>query len=168
MPRLQKILQIGNGINLGDACWWRSILEGADHELQAMDDLVLCRGRGDSVVGMTEFNCVRDGLALGVAFDQLEAAIQVQGGPNVEAFLGTVVPRMTGGRLGMDQDASTHWSERGLVEINGAIEELPHGDLGLRAACQEIESELSPDWFSSCVVQNVRKKLLPGTNPTVL
>ena len=24
------------------------------------------------------------------------------------------------------------------------------------------------DWFSSCVVQNVRKKLLPGTNPTVL
>jgi hypothetical protein len=23
------------------------------------------------------------------------------------------------------------------------------------------------DWFSSCVVQNVRKKLLPGTNPTV-
>ncbi len=24
------------------------------------------------------------------------------------------------------------------------------------------------DWFSSCVVQSVRKKLLPSTNPTVL
>jgi hypothetical protein len=40
-----------------------------------MDDLVFCRRRWDSVVGMMEFNCVRVDLALGVTFDQLEAAI---------------------------------------------------------------------------------------------
>jgi hypothetical protein len=40
-----------------------------------MDDLVFCRGRWDSAVGMMEFNCVGDDLALGFAFDQLEAAI---------------------------------------------------------------------------------------------
>ena len=93
MPRFKKIiLQIGNGVNLGDASWWRHILEGAGHDLQAMDDLVFCRGRRDSAVSMAEFNSVRDDLALGIVFDQLEAAIQVQGGPNVEAFLGLVVP----------------------------------------------------------------------------
>ena len=92
MPRFKKILQIGNDINLGDASWQRHILEGARHDLQAMDDLVFCRGRRDSAVSMAEFNSVRDDLALGIVFDQLEAAMQVQGGPNVEAFLGLVVP----------------------------------------------------------------------------
>jgi hypothetical protein len=52
-----------------------------------MDDLVFCRGRQDSLVGITELNSFGDDLVLGIAFDQLEAVMRVQGGPNVEAFL---------------------------------------------------------------------------------
>jgi hypothetical protein len=143
-PRLKKILQIGNDINLGDPCWWRSILEGASHDLQAMDDLVFCRERWDNAVGMMEFSYFGDDLALGVAFDQLEAAIRVQGGPDVEVYLGTVVPQMPGGRFDVDQDRTFHWSERGLVEIKGVVEELPRGDARVEGGLlQKIESELS-------------------------
>jgi hypothetical protein len=81
VPRVKKISQIGNGINLGDACWRRSILEGAGHELQAMNDIAFCQGRWGRVVGVTEFNSVRDDRALSVTFDQLETAIQVHAGP---------------------------------------------------------------------------------------
>jgi hypothetical protein len=93
---------------------------------------------------MTEFNYVGDDLALGVAFDQLEVATQVQGGPNLEAFLGKVVSRTLGDRLGVDQDATSHWSKRGLVEIKGAVEELPCRDQRVECSMlQKIESELS-------------------------
>jgi hypothetical protein len=71
---------------------------------------------------MAEFNSIGNDLALGIAFDQLEAAIRVQGGPNVEAFLSTVVPRAPVGRLSMDKDTTSHRSERGLVDIKGAME----------------------------------------------
>ncbi len=95
------------------------------------------------MVGMTEFDSIGDDLVLCIAFDQLEIVIQVQGGPNVEAFLGAVVPRALGGRLGMDMDATSYWFKRGLVEIKGGIEELPHGDLRVEGSLsQKIESEL--------------------------
>ncbi len=77
---------------------------------------------------MMEFNSVCNDLAFGITFNQLEAAIQFHGWPNVEAFLGTVVPRAPGGRLGMDKDATSHRSKRGLVEIKEAVEELSRRD----------------------------------------
>ncbi len=81
MPRFKKILQIGNGINLGDASWRRHILEGAGHDLQAMDGLVFCRGRRDSAVSMAEFNSVRDDLALGIILTSLKQQCKSKGGP---------------------------------------------------------------------------------------
>jgi hypothetical protein len=47
----------------------QSILEGARHDLETMDDLVFWRGRGDGVISMMEFNHVQDDLTLGVTLD---------------------------------------------------------------------------------------------------
>jgi hypothetical protein len=44
------------------------------------------------MVGMAELYCIGDDLALGVCIDQLEAAVGVHGGTNVEAILSTKVP----------------------------------------------------------------------------
>ncbi len=96
------------------------------------------------MVGMTKFNYVGYDLALDVTFDQLEAAIRVQGGPNVEALLGTLVPKTPGGRLSVGQDTTSHWSKRGLVEVIRSIEELPRRDPRVEGSLsQKIESELS-------------------------
>ena len=52
-----------------------------------MNDSVLCRWGWDGKVGMAEFYCVRDNLALGVSIDKLEAAVGVHGWTNVESIL---------------------------------------------------------------------------------
>jgi hypothetical protein len=50
---------------------------------------------------------------------------------------------MLGGRLSVDQDTTFHWSKRGLIEIKGAVEELPRGDPRVEGRLlQKIESEL--------------------------
>ena len=50
----------------------------------------------DGKVGMAEFDSVRDDLALGVCIDKLEAAVGIHGWTNVEAILGTKIPRTSG------------------------------------------------------------------------
>jgi hypothetical protein len=43
----------------------------------------------------------------------------------------------------MDKDTTSQQSERGLFEIKGAMEELPHGDPRVEGSLsQKIESEL--------------------------
>ncbi len=42
---------------------------------------------------MAELDRIGDNLAFGVSVDKFEAAVQLQGWTNVEAILGTKVPR---------------------------------------------------------------------------
>jgi hypothetical protein len=93
-----------------------------------MDDLIFRRGQRDGAVGMAKFYLVRDDLALGVAPHKFEAAVRVECRTNVESFLGTEVPRAAGGRLSMDEHATTNRSKRSLVEVKQSLEVLPHGD----------------------------------------
>jgi hypothetical protein len=58
---------------------------------------------------MAEFDCIGDNLAFGVSVDKFEAAVQLQGQTNVEAILGTKVPRPARCWLSMDEDATTNW-----------------------------------------------------------
>ncbi len=74
-PQVKEIAKIGNGVHLQDARWRQSILEGASHDLQTMDDLIFRLGRRDGAVGMAKFYRVRDDLALGVAPHKFEAAV---------------------------------------------------------------------------------------------
>ena len=64
----------------------------------------------DGKIGMAEFNCIGDDLALDVCIDKLEAAVGIHGWNNVEAILGTKTPRLLGCRLGMDEDPTTNWT----------------------------------------------------------
>jgi hypothetical protein len=63
----------------------------------------------DRKVGMAEFDCIKDDMAFSVSVDKFEAALQLQGWTNVEAILGTKVPRPSRCWLGMDEDATTNW-----------------------------------------------------------
>ena len=64
--------------------------------LKAMNDSFLCRPSRDGKVGMAEFNCIRDDLALGICIDKLEAGVGIHGWTNVEAILGTKFPGALG------------------------------------------------------------------------
>ncbi len=57
-----------------------------------MDDFVVGRGSRYGAVGMTKLDCVKDDLALGVALDQFETAIQVECRSNVKAVLRMEIP----------------------------------------------------------------------------
>ena len=74
---------------------------------------------------MAEFDRIGDDLVLGIHLDQPVTAVRVEGWPNVEAILCAEVPGATGSWLGMDEDSTTHRSKGGLVEVKGAMEELP-------------------------------------------
>jgi hypothetical protein len=74
-----------------------------------MDDPILCGRCRDGKVGMAEFDCIGDNLAFGVSVDKFEAAVQLQGWTNVEAILGTKVPRPARFWLSMDEDVTTNW-----------------------------------------------------------
>ena len=118
-PRFKEFMEIGDGVELGDACRWQCTGNGTGNYLQSMDNLVFQSLQGDSDVLMPEFNCVGYELAFGVGLDKLEAPIGVQGRANVEAFLSTKVPRATGAGFGMDEDTTTHWSKKSFVEKKG-------------------------------------------------
>ena len=68
-----------------------------------MDDLIFRRRRGDGTKGMSEFNRVRDDLALGITLDELEAPVRIQRRTDVEAFFGAKVPCATRGWFSMDK-----------------------------------------------------------------
>ena len=73
-----------------------------------MNDSVFCRRSRDRKVGMAEFHCIGDDLALGVYIDKLEAAVGIHDWTNVEAILGTKIPRASGCWFGMDEDLTTY------------------------------------------------------------
>ena len=75
-----------------------------------MNDSVFGRWSRDGKIGMSEFNCIGYDLALGVCIDKLEAAVGIHGWTNVEAILGTKIPRTSGCWFGMDEDPTTNWT----------------------------------------------------------
>jgi hypothetical protein len=75
-----------------------------------MDDSIFWRWCRDGKVGVAEFNCIGDDLALGVSIDKFEAAVGIQGRSNVKAILSTKVPRPLGGWFGMDENPTTNWA----------------------------------------------------------
>ncbi len=52
-------------------------------------------------------------------------------------------------------------------EYNTLLHNIDSGPILRKLKHPPPPLDMVDDWFSSCVVQNVRKKLLPGTNPTV-
>ncbi len=77
---------------------------------------------------MAELHCIGDALALGVSVDELEALIRVQGGSNVESLLCSKVPRPPCDSFGMDEDPTTNWPKRRLIEVKRTLEVLPSAD----------------------------------------
>ena len=93
---------------------------------------------------MAEFYRVGDDLALGVCVDKLEASVGIHGWTNVESILGTKIPRASGCRFGMDEDPTTDWSQRRLVEIERPLKEFPSTDPRVQSGLpKKIEGKFS-------------------------
>jgi hypothetical protein len=108
-PRFIDVSKVGDCDHLGDTCGRRRPCEGSRNNLKAMGDLILCGQCRDKKVGMAEFDRIGYNLAFGVSINKFEAAVQLQGWTNVEAILGTKVPRPARYWLSMDEDATTNW-----------------------------------------------------------
>jgi hypothetical protein len=109
MPRFKDVLKVGNCFHLRDTCGRCHPCKGSRDNLKAMDDSILCGRCRDRKVRMAEFNCIGDNLVFGVRVDKFEAAVKLQGWTNVEAILGTKVPRPSRSWLGMYEDTTTNW-----------------------------------------------------------
>jgi hypothetical protein len=93
-PRFEDVSKVGDCIHLGDTYGRRCPRKVSGNNLKAMDGLILCGQCRDRKVGMAEFDHIGDDLAFGVSVDKFEAAIRLYGWTNVEAILGTKVPRL--------------------------------------------------------------------------
>jgi hypothetical protein len=107
-PTFKDVSKVGNCIHLGDTCGRQRPYKGSRNNLKAMDDLILCGRCRDRKVGIAEFNRFGDNLAFCVSTVKFEAVVQLQGWTNVEAILGTKVPRPARCWLSMDEDATTN------------------------------------------------------------
>ena len=76
-------------------------------------------------VGVSEFNGVGDHLAFGVHLHEFEATIRVKRGPDIKPLFSPKVPGSSRGRLGVDEDATTHWTKWRFVKIKWSVEEFP-------------------------------------------
>jgi hypothetical protein len=103
MPRFEDVSKVGNCVHLRDTCGRRRPCEGSSNNLQIMDDSILFGRCKDRKVGMAELDSIGDNLAFDVSIDKFEAAVQLQGWTNVEAILGTKVPRLSRCWLSMDE-----------------------------------------------------------------
>jgi hypothetical protein len=93
---------------------------------------------------MVKLNHIKDHLAFGVQVVKFEAVVGVQGRANVEAILGPKVPRVPRGRFCMDEDLTSKWPQRHLVEVKGPLKELPCTDLRVQGGLpEEIEDKFS-------------------------
>jgi hypothetical protein len=109
-PRFEDVSKVGDCVHLEYTCGRRLPCEGSGNNLKAMDNLILCGRCRDRKVGIAEFKIrIRDNLAFVVSVDKFEAAVQLQGWTNVEAILGTKVPRTARCWVSMDEDATTNW-----------------------------------------------------------
>ena len=108
MPCLKDIPKVSNGVNLGDACWWRHSSERPCNLLQSMDDPVFCGGGRYSKESVRKLHRIQDNLALGVSVDEFEAGVGAQGGSNVESLLCVKVLRPLSDRFSMNEDPTTH------------------------------------------------------------
>ncbi len=109
-----------------------------------MNDFISRRWRWDGAIGMPELDRVRDDLAHGITLDKFETPVRVKSRTNVEALLGTEVPRATSGGLSMDKHTTTNRAQRGLVEIKWPLEEFPSRYRRIeRRLSEEDERELS-------------------------
>jgi hypothetical protein len=91
---------------------------------------------------MAKFDRIRDNLAFGVSVDKFEAAVRLQGWTNVEAILGTKVPRPARCWLSMDEDPTTNWPKWHLVEVKGPLKKIPRTDLRVESGLsEEIEGK---------------------------
>jgi hypothetical protein len=123
---------------------------------------------------MEEFDCVGDDLALGVCIDKLEAAEGIHGWTNVESILGTKIPRAPGSRFGMDEDPTTNWTQRHLVEIERPLKEFPSTDLRVQGGLLKKiegkfglwEKEIPQIWRKSGIYpcQDSQEVVLEGAN----
>ena len=77
---------------------------------------------------MAEFHCVGDDLTLGVSIYKFEAPVGIYGGANVESILSTIVPRLSGGWFGVDENPTSNWAKWRLVEIKWPLKVFPCTD----------------------------------------
>ena len=94
-----------------------------------MDNPILRRRRRDGAVSMAKLNRVRNDLALGVHFDEFEAPVRIEGGPDIETFFGSIIPGAAGGGFGMDEHPTPNWPQGSFVEVERTVEEFPSRDL---------------------------------------
>ena len=124
-PGFEDISEVGERLKLRNGSRGRHISERVRDGTEAMDNPIVGRRRRDGAVGMTKFYRVRNNLAFGVHLDKFEATIRIEGGPDVEAFLGAIIPGATCRRLGMNEHTTTNWTQRCFVEIERTVEEFP-------------------------------------------
>ena len=109
---------------LGDSnCW--SILEGIGEEVESMEDEVFVSDGWLGEVVVMEFDCVREEKGFGGGVDNVEAAVVIEGGSNVETITAAEVPGLTCAGFVVDEDWAADGANGRGVEVEGDIVVFP-------------------------------------------
>ena len=91
---------------------------------------------------MAKLDGVGDKKGFGVGIDNLEAAVVVESGPNIETRAAMEIPGELHGGFVVDDDWTPHGAQRGGIVVEGSMEVFPGrrgwGEGGL---AEEVEGE---------------------------
>ena len=121
-PVLEEVAELADVFNLFIYSSCGGFLEGAGEEVKGVEEAI-CVSRGWlREVVMAELNGVGDKGGFCGGVDDLESAVVLQGGADVESVAGAEGPRGVGGGLVVDEYASSDGVEGSGVKVEGAIE----------------------------------------------
>ena len=108
--------------------------------MKGVEEAICVSGGWLLKVVMVELNGVGDKGVFCGCVDDLEAAVLLQGGAEVESVAGAEGPVGAGGGLVMDEYTASNGAKGGGVEVEGAIEVFPSGcEGGDGGMAEEVE-----------------------------
>ena len=139
-PVLEEVAELADGLNLFIYSGGGGFLQGAGEEVKGVEEAICVSVGWFREVVMAELNGVGDKGRFFGGVDDLEAAVVLQGGADVEAVAGAEGPGGADERLVVDKYAASDGAEGGGVEVEGFIEVLPIGsDGGDGGLAEEVE-----------------------------
>ena len=127
-PFSKERLDAGNGIQLGVVCDGREVCERTGEYRESVGDVVGRNAGQLCQIGVTELDGVRKQQGLGDFLHDVEAAVVLEGGENVETITHPKVPGFAPIGIVMDENLAAERAEWSGIVAVGTVEIFPIGD----------------------------------------
>ena len=117
-------------------------MEGVGDKVESMEDAVFISDGWLGEVVVAEFDRVKEEKSFGGGVDDVEAAVVIEGGSNVEAIAAVKGPGLACAGFVVDEDWAANGADGSGVKVDGSVVGFPGGHFrGQGGLAKEVEGE---------------------------